>query len=131
MVLNRAGSERTAKPDGGNGKRKIAMIHAAVTVVASPAQRKGILRSLRSLLNPTRVEPGCVYCHLYKDVEQAGAFTLVEAWATSADFERRLRSEAYRQLLLTLELSAKPPDVQFQVVTETMGLEAVHASRRH
>jgi quinol monooxygenase YgiN len=105
------------------------MIHAAVTIVARIGHRKGVLQALRALVSPTRVEPGCLRCQLYEDVEEAGVFTLVEEWATAAEFERRLRSEAYRQLLLTMELSARPPVVEFQVVSRAMGMEAVHAAR--
>src|SRR5687767_2638790 len=69
------------------------MIHATVTLVASAGRREGILRALRSLLGPTRVEPGCLGCSLREDVELPGRFTLEEQWATGADFTRRLRSE--------------------------------------
>jgi quinol monooxygenase YgiN len=105
------------------------MILATVTIVAPPGQREEVLRALRSVASPTRVEPGCSGCELYEDVEKAGAFTLMEEWVTPADFERRLRSEAYRQLLMTMELSAEPPVVRFRVVARTMGMEAVHAAR--
>jgi quinol monooxygenase YgiN len=105
------------------------MIHAAVTIIASPGQRQELLQALRSLLSPTRVEPGCERCRLFEDVEELGAFTLVEEWTTPADFERRLRSEEYRRLLLLMELSVTPPVVRFEVVSCTRGLEAVHDAR--
>jgi quinol monooxygenase YgiN len=105
------------------------MIHTAVTIIAPLGQRDGILRALRSLVCPTRVEPGCLRCRLYEDVEDAGAFTLVEEWSTGEAFERRLRSEPYRQLLLLMELSAGPPEVRFYPVFDVMGIEAVHAAR--
>jgi quinol monooxygenase YgiN len=105
------------------------MIHAAVTIVARPGQREGLLQALRSLLSPTRVEPGCERCRLFEDIEEAGAFTLVEEWATAADFERRLRSEAYRRLLQLMELSVVPPEVRFEAVSYTRGMEAIYAAR--
>jgi quinol monooxygenase YgiN len=105
------------------------MVHATVTVVARPPHRAGVLQALCSLLSPTRVEPGCVRCQLYEDVEEPGSFALVEEWATPTDFERRLRSEAYRHLLMLMELSAEPPGVWFRVVSHTMGMEAIHAAR--
>jgi quinol monooxygenase YgiN len=105
------------------------MIHASVTIVAAPVQRQEVLDALRSLMSPTRVEPGCLDCRLYEDVTAQGAFTLVEDWAQPADFERHLRSEAYRLLLLVMELSAVPPRVRFHEVSRTMGMEAIHAAR--
>jgi quinol monooxygenase YgiN len=105
------------------------MIYATVTINAPRGQREGMLQGLRSILNPTRVEPGCERCHLYEDVEVLAAFTLVQEWATPADFERHLRSEAYRRLLLLMELSTEPPEVRFHVVSGTMGMEAIYAVR--
>jgi quinol monooxygenase YgiN len=105
------------------------MIHATVTIVARRSQRKGVLEALRSLLTSTAWETGCLRRHLYKDVEKKGAFTFVEEWATPADFQRRLRSESYLRLLQIMELSAEPPEIRFLEVTETMGMEAIHAAR--
>jgi quinol monooxygenase YgiN len=105
------------------------MIHSAVTIVARAEQREELLRALRVLVNPTRVEPGCLCCRLYEDVEDPGAITLIEEWSTRADLEQRLRSDAYRQLLQLMELSSIPPQLAFHDVVNTMGMEQVVAAR--
>jgi quinol monooxygenase YgiN len=105
------------------------MIHAMVTIVSPPGQRQGFVQALRSVVGPTRVEPGCLFCHLYEDVEIAGSFTLVEDWVSPVDFERRLRSEAYRQLLLLMELSPEAPVIQFHTISSTAGMDAILAAR--
>jgi quinol monooxygenase YgiN len=105
------------------------MIHATVTIVSPPGQHQGFMQALRSVVGPTRVEPGCLFCHLYEDVEVPGSFTLVEDWVSPVDFERRLRSEAYRQLLLLMELSPEAPVIQFHRVDSTAGMEAILAAR--
>jgi quinol monooxygenase YgiN len=105
------------------------MIHAMVTIVSPPGQHRGFVQALRSVLGPTRVEPGCLFCHLYEDVEIPGSFTLVEDWNSPADFERRLRSEAYRRLLLLMELSPEAPVIQFHSVSSTAGMGAILAAR--
>ena len=106
------------------------MIHACVTIATAPVQRQGVLDVLRSMLSPTRVEPGCLDCRLYEDVTAEGIFTLVGDWATPEEFERHLRTEAYRLLLMVMELSAAAPEIRFHVVSHTMGMEAIHAARR-
>src|SRR5262249_14899241 len=90
-----------------------AMIHATVTIVVAPRQRHEVLGALRSLVSPTRVEPGCLDCRLYEDATAEGVFTVMEDWATPADFTRHLRTEAYRQMMMIMELSAVPPEVRF------------------
>jgi quinol monooxygenase YgiN len=105
------------------------VIHATTILVAPPSRRQEVLQALRATLGPTRVEPGCQSCRLYEDVEEEGKFALVEEWATRPDFERRLRSETYRLILVILELSAEPPEVRFHAVADAQGMEAVHAAR--
>jgi quinol monooxygenase YgiN len=105
------------------------MIHAMVTIVSPPRQHAGFAQALRSVVGPTRVEPGCLFCHLYEDVEIAGSFTLVEDWESPRAFERRLRSEAYRRLLLLMELSPQAPVIQFHSVSSTAGMDAILAAR--
>jgi len=105
------------------------MIHATVTIVSPPGQRRGFAQALRCVVGPTRVEPGCLFCHLLEDVETPGSFSLVEDWVSPADFERRLRSDAYRQLLLLMELAPEAPVVQFHTVSGTAGMDAIRAAR--
>lgn len=105
------------------------MIYAIVTIAAPSGLRQGVLQALRSMVFPTRVEPGCLACRLYGAAEGPGAVTLVEEWATEADFDHRILAESYRQLVMTMELSAQPPVVRCQVVSNTMCMEAIHAAR--
>jgi quinol monooxygenase YgiN len=105
------------------------MIHTMVAIMSPPGQRQGFVRALRSMVGPTRVEQGCLSCHLYEDVEIPGFFTLVEDWVSTADFERRLRSETYRQLLLLMELSSEAPVIKFHLVRSTAGMDAILAAR--
>jgi quinol monooxygenase YgiN len=105
------------------------MIHTMVTIVSPPGQHQEFVRAARSVVGPTQVEPGCLFCRLYKDVEVPGSFALVEDWVSPADFERRLRSGAYRQLLQLKELSPEPPVIPFHSISSTTGTGAIRAAR--
>jgi quinol monooxygenase YgiN len=105
------------------------MIHATVTITAAPMQRDEVKGALCSLMSPMRVEPGFLDCRLYEDVTAEGVFTLVEEWATPADFKRHLRTKAYHLMMMIMELSFVPPEVRFHEVSRTMGIEAIHAAR--
>jgi len=105
------------------------MIQSSVTIVAGTGQRIELKRALRALVGPVRVEPGCLGCQLYEDVEQPDAFSLVEEWASAADIERRLRSDQYRMLLQLMESSPQPPKVVFHFVDRTQGLDRVQQAR--
>jgi quinol monooxygenase YgiN len=64
-----------------------------------------------------------------RGVEDANMLTFMEEWHTQEDFERHLRSEAYRTLLEVMELAREAPIVQFHTVVQTVGIEAIYAAR--
>jgi quinol monooxygenase YgiN len=104
-------------------------IHATVTILAREGQREQLVHGLVALAWPTRAKPGCVRCDLYANVESPDTLTYVEEWATWPQFERHLRSEEYRRLLIVMELAAEPPDVRYRIVSHSQGMEAIHAAR--
>ena len=107
----------------------VAMIISTLRIVTAPKSRAEVIRTLAAQLGPTRVQPGCVRCDLYRDVEDQGAITLVEEWASQADLDLRLRSEDYRCVLAAIELSREQPVFHFDTVTRRAGLEIVASAR--
>jgi len=105
------------------------MIIERLGLVARRENRKELQAALSYLLGPTRVEPGCVSCHLFQDVTNPNGFQFECLWETEAHFVRHVRSEIYRQLLILMELSAQVPSVQFHAVSDTKGLDFVRVNR--
>jgi quinol monooxygenase YgiN len=105
------------------------MILAIVRIVAPPTRRNDMVQILRSLVGPTQVEPGCLSCGIYEVLEDANMLAFMEEWHTQEDFERHLRSEAYRKLLEVMELASEAPTVQFHTVVHTVGIETIYAAR--
>ena len=93
------------------------------------ASRAEVVRTLTAQLNSTRVQPGCLRCDLYQDVENPEAITLVEEWESQGDLSLRLRSEDYRAVLAAAELSQAQPEICFDTVIRRGGLEVVVAAR--
>jgi len=105
------------------------MIQASLRIVAPPEKRDDILRTFRSLPGPTRVAPGCLGCRIYGDMEDENAIIYVEEWQTTEDLERRLQSEQYRRILAMIEISTEAPELRFNTISETTGLEYLAAVR--
>ena len=105
------------------------MIQASLRIVAPPEKRDDILRTFRSLLGPTRVASGCLQCHVCVDMEDENALIYVEEWQTTEDLERRLQSDQYRRILAMIEASTEPPELRFNTISETTGLEYLAAVR--
>ena len=106
------------------------MIVAILSMTVKPDERENLLQVVRMLLEPARVEQGCLNYHCYQDLEDNNSLVIVERWETQEDIERFLRSEGYRQLLTAMELLAEPPQVEINAVSYTAGLEAVKAARQ-
>ena len=105
------------------------MIQATVTIAVTPEKRSEILKSMRSTVEPTRVQQGCIDCHVHIDAVDPNTLTLSDSWQTRADLERHVKSDLYRTVLAIMESSAKRPHVAFHTISKSEGFEAVEELR--
>jgi quinol monooxygenase YgiN len=105
------------------------MIVFTFRMVAPQARRHELLQSLTALLEPTRVQPGCIGCRLYADMDNLSTFMLASEWESQADLDRCLGSNSFKTVLAAMELSTECPEVHFDSVTRRAGLEVVAAAR--
>jgi len=80
---------------------------------------------LRSLVGPVRAETGCNATRLLNSSSREGGLTWVEEWHCLEDFERHLRSAAFRQILAVIELAVSKPVVEIDEVASRRGFELV------
>lgn len=104
-------------------------ILARLRVVIPTEKRSDVVHTLRSLLEPTEVEPGCIRCHFYQDVQDENILNFVEEWQSKEDLDRHLRSDQYRKLLAVVDMSREQPEIRFDTITHTEGMEAIRAAR--
>jgi quinol monooxygenase YgiN len=107
----------------------VAIVVSTLRIVTAPQSRAKVVRTLSAQLGPTRVQPGCLKCDLYQDVEDSEIIILVEEWESQADLSLHLRSEDYRCVLAAIELSREQPEIHFDTVTRLVGLEVIVAAR--
>ena len=105
------------------------MIRSTVRMALPAVQISEVVGVLGSMAARTRTERGCLGCYLYRDALEEAVLTIEEIWASKADLERHLRSEEYRQLLLVMELARVPPEIRFDKVTDSTGLETIEEAR--
>ena len=105
------------------------MVRACITIRIDPRRRDDAVDAVRSVVGPTRAEPGCLNCCLYSDVDDDCLLSLIEEWATTDLFRKRLRSQNYMNVLLIIEMSLEPPQVHFDTVTARRGIEVIHEER--
>jgi quinol monooxygenase YgiN len=84
---------------------------------------------LGSMIEETQFEPGCVSCRLYRDVEDARVIMFEELWASDEDVQRHLQSEKYHRVLLVVEMAAEPPEIRFDTIAHSTGVESIEQVR--
>ena len=107
------------------------MIIATIRMMIPPQKRGEALRILRSVAELCRYDPGCLSCNIYRDLNDNRVLVLEEVWRTGEGLDLHLRSEEYRNLLLVLEMALKQPEIRFDTISSTTGIETIEKARGH
>jgi len=107
------------------------MIVGTVSIVPTPERRVEVLEILRSIQGPVLAQPGCAAYRIYEEQGPQPAIVLVERWESEEALEAHIRSEAYHRILVALELSGAAPEVRFDYVSASQGIELIERSRRY
>jgi len=103
------------------------MVRLSVALHASSRRSVGdLLEAFRFLGESVQIEPGCLGCSAWADPDWTVRY--IEEWQTETDMRRRVRSDRFTSLLSVVE-SAQEPQVQFDFVTTTRGLDYIEEAR--
>jgi quinol monooxygenase YgiN len=117
-------------PHFAGGDRKIRiLIVFSMQIVTSDEKRTVLLRTLGSMLGPTRVAPGCLDARLYSDLDKRKTLMLVEEWESRDQFERNLDMSKLNAIVAAIELSSEAPVVRVDLVEREEGVEALALHR--
>ena len=105
------------------------MITSTIRITAPENTDGEIVRVLRSLIEPTRVHAGCISCGLYKDLHDPSVIIWLEEWTTQDDLEHHIRSPQYNKILAAFDMSSTQPDMRFDTVVETQGMQLIAEAR--
>lgn len=125
-------SDATWIPPADNDRPNVdASIHATLRMRIPFRKRKEARRILGSLIERIRLEEGCLGCRLYLDALEEGTLMLEEVWSDEASFEKHLRSDEFRTVLLVVEMAAGPPEICFKRVGFSTGMDTIRTVRGH
>ena len=95
-----------------------------------PPQKCGeALKILRSMADQCRDDSGCLSCHIYVDLQENYVLMLEEVWRTQEYLDLRIRSDEYLNLLLVLEMALKQPEIRFDTILSSTGIETIEKAR--
>lgn len=107
----------------------VRVIMGTVRLLPPPDRRADVLEILRSIQGSVRTQPGCVAFDIYAEQGPESAVLLIERWDTEAALEAHLRSEIYRSILGAIELSDERPEIRFERVSASRGMELIERMR--
>jgi quinol monooxygenase YgiN len=110
-------------------KRDKHMILATVRMAIPPQKRDEALKILRLTAEQCRLRPCCLSCRIYEDVQENNVLMFEQSWRSLDDLERHLRSDEYYKVLLVMEMALKQPDIRFDTISGSTGIETVEKAR--
>jgi len=105
------------------------MIIATLRVKVPADQRKIFLDSARSVTGRTSVQPGCISCKFYQDIDEPDNMLFMEEWSSREEYEHHIRSDTFRIILSLIDLSDEAPLIKLNTISKTEGLETIEAVR--
>ena len=105
------------------------MIIEQMSIEVPQGKKQQLGRSLASFVGPTQVSPGCLSCSLSQSWTNPDELRFESRWSNEDDLIRHLKSDSYKQLLLLMELSTAPPQIEFFAVVKAQGLDLVESAR--
>jgi quinol monooxygenase YgiN len=115
-------------PSDGAGQTNDAVrVLATILMRISPKKRKEALGIIASMIERIRLEEGCLSCRLFQEVIKGKNLMLQELWANETSFQRHLRSDEFRHVLLVVEMANAPPEIRFDRIAHSSDIASIAA----
>ena len=109
-----------------NGK-----VRSSIRMLIPVDKQREALDILGGVIDQVQFEPHCISSRLYRGVDETRAILLEELWESGRDILEHLKSDVYRRVLLVVEMAEEPPDISFETITQTGGVEIIEKARTH
>jgi len=105
------------------------VIKASMRMTIPTQKRNEALKILKSISENCRFNPGCLSSNIYGDLQENNVLMFEEVWRTEEDLEVHMRSDEYLNLLLVLEMALKQPEIRFDIISSSTGIETIEKAR--
>lgn len=105
------------------------MVRATTRMLLPHKKVKEALNILKTLAVQSRAQPGCISLRLYGDLEEKNVILVEGMWQLQADLESYLRTDEYHTLLLVVEMALERPEIRFDTIAGSTGIETVEKAR--
>ena len=93
------------------------MIVNTTRITINPENRNEFFQTIRLLLDPIRLEKGCVGYRFFVDATDENSSLLLGEWQTREDWTNHLRSRDFAILLGVLTILGSPAGIEFRLLS--------------
>lgn len=105
------------------------MVRSTIRMLIPLSKQSAVLDILRSVQVQIQFEPSCIKSRLYRGADEARAIMVEELWENAESIQRHLNSEMYRQVLLAIEMADETPEIRFDKISSSSGVETIEKAR--
>jgi quinol monooxygenase YgiN len=113
-----------------NNGKGASVIIVRIAMHALPEKQKEVMQTLLSMIESTGKEMGCLSHHVFQDIEDVNAFSLIDEWETREYLNQHIMSAKFGVLLGTKSLLCEPLKIQIFTVSDSERIEAVNPVRK-
>jgi quinol monooxygenase YgiN len=107
-----------------------AAVHATIRMLIPINKQSEALDILGAVSAQVQFEPNCIFSRLYRGVDDVRAIMVEERWTSDDHLRQHLQSDAYRRVLLVVEMAEEEPEFRFDTVLSSTGVEAIENARQ-
>ncbi len=105
------------------------MVLATMRMIIPSKKRADALKILRLTAGQCKEHSGCLDCRIYGDLQEDNVLMFEERWRSEEDLAQHLRSDGYRNVLLVMEMALHQPEIRFDTISSSTGIETVERAR--
>jgi quinol monooxygenase YgiN len=106
------------------------MILTTVRIALSDQNLSEALSILKSVAELSKTQCGCLDCRVYRDATNVNVIMFEGKWTNEEELAEYLRSDEYRKVLIVMESALEKPEIRFDTVLSSAGLETVEKARK-
>ena len=104
---------------------RMGMVRSTIRMLVPLDKQSEALDILGYVSAQVQYEPSCISSRLYRSVDDVRAIMVEELWTGNEGMLHHLRSEEYHRVLLAVEMAEEPPEIRFEEISHTSGLETI------
>jgi quinol monooxygenase YgiN len=98
--------------------------------MAIPMQKRGeALQILKTMVVENKAQSDCIFCRICEDKLEDNIIQFEEMWGSEKQLESHLCSDQYHKLLLVIEMALKQPEIRFDIISSSTGIETIEKAR--